>query len=115
MQYGYIRTGAGGAQSYQELVAELEPFALAKIYSDQGSGGTELPPQLAALLEALQPRDEIVTHACTSLSTDEAALQKIIAKIRNKKASVRFLDLHSHGMENPTLRALKAKQTQRWY
>lgn len=115
MQYGYIRMGTEDAQTYNDLAAELEKFSVAKIFADKNATGTEIQPELAALLEELHPRDEIITHACTSLSTDEVVLQKIIARIRNKKASVRFLDLSGHGMENPALRALKAQNTQRWY
>ena len=115
MQYGYIRMETEDAQTYKSRTTELEAFSVAKIYTDQNAAGTDIPPNLAALLAELQPRDEIITHACTTLSTDEVVLQKIIARIRNKEASVRFLDLHDHGMENPALKALKAKNTQRWY
>lgn len=110
MNYGYIRTGSG---DYDTLSKELSAFDVAEIYSD-GDSAEEIPPQLAALLEKLEPRDVVITHACTSLSKDESVLQKIIARIRKKKAAVRFLDLSDHGMENPALRALRAKQTQRW-
>lgn len=115
MQYGYIRMENADPGILSSRNAELESFKPEKIYVDQNAGGEEINPQLTELLDNLQPGDEIIVKACTTLSTDENTLQKIIAKIRNKKASVRFLDLSSHGMENPILRARKAQQTQRWY
>lgn len=114
MQYGYIRTDKIDAEKVQSLEKELDKFSVEKIFTDEGLPGTEIQPQLQALIDLLQPRDEIVTHACTSLSTDENLLQKIIAKVRNKKAKIRFIDLTDHGMENPILRARKAQNTQRW-
>ena len=115
MQYGYIRQKTVDQAEYDQLAAELKDFSVEKIYGDVSAADDEIPPDLTALLASLEPRDEIITHACTSLSSNEVVLQKIIARIRNKKASVRFLDLHNHGMENPALRALQAKNTQRWY
>lgn len=114
MQYGYIRMENADPGTLSARKAELDSFKPEKIYVDENAAGEEINPQLAELLDNLQAGDEIVVKACTTLSTDENTLQKVIAKIRNKKASVRFLDLSNHGMENPILRARKAQQTQRW-
>lgn len=114
MQYGYIRMENADPGKLSARKAELDTFKPEKIFVDENADGEEINPQLAELLENLQAGDEIVVKACTTLSTNENTLQKIIARIRNKKASVRFLDLSNHGMENPILRARQAQQTQRW-
>ena len=114
MQYGYIRLEKPDQEALEARKKELEEFTPDRFFVDENASGEAIAPELASLLEILEPRDTIITHACTTLSTDEAELQKIINRIRKKKASVRFLDLSNHGMENPVLRALKAKQTQRW-
>ena len=112
MNYGYIR--AKTPEEYDDMAKALAAeHAIAAFFSD-GESQEEFPAGLTELLETLEPRDVIITQSCTALSTDEVTLQKIIAKIRKKKCAVRFLDLTNHGMENPALRALKAKQTQRW-
>ena len=111
MNYGYIR--AKTPEEYDEMAKALAAeHAIAAFFSD-GESQEEFPAGLTELLEILEPRDVIITQSCTAL-TDEVTLQKIIAIIRKKKCAVRFLDLTNHGMENPALRALKAKQTQRW-
>ena len=108
MNYGYIR--AKTPEEYDEMAKALAAeHAIAAFFSD-GESQEEFPAGLTELLEILEPRDVIITQ----FSTDEVTLQKIIAIIRKKKCAVRFLDLTNHGMENPALRALKAKQTQRW-
>lgn len=111
MQYGYIRTEPNN-QSRDEFVKELEPFQPAKVFVDSNLPGNEIQPELAKLLDILEPRDFIVTHACTTLSTDDVLFQKIIAKIRNKHCSVRFLDLSNHGLQNPIakLRNLQSRR-----
>ena len=114
MQYGYIRMENADPGTLSARKAELDAFKPEKFFVDENTNGEEINPQLAELLDTLQAGDEIVVKSCTTLSTDENTLQKIIAKIRNRKASVRFLDLSSHGMENPILRARQAHQTQRW-
>ena len=114
MHYGYIRLEKANAAALEERKKELEEFSPDDYFVDENAAGDVIAPRLGELLELLEPRDTIVTRSCTTLSTDEAELQKIINRIRKKKANVRFLDLSSHGMENPVLRALKAKQTQRW-
>lgn len=108
MQYGYIRTNTENQSTQETYTAELRSFSLEHIFIDQNQSGAQIPPQLETLLETLQPYDTIVTHACTTLCEDPAIFQKIIAKIRNKKCSVRFLDLHDHGMTNPILKARKS-------
>ncbi len=111
MRFGYINTSV--VKNHDEIRQEILKFDPEKIIIDEDTN-EEITPKMQELLKTLTGRDEIVTYSCNMLSTSENTLQVIIAKIRNRKSTVRFIDLSSHGMENPRTRALKEKMTQRW-
>jgi DNA invertase Pin-like site-specific DNA recombinase len=91
MKLGYSRVSTTG-QNLQAQIAALEAAGVEKIYQDKASGKDRNRPALKEMLDFARQGDEIIVARLDRFTRSSADLHAILADLKAKGVTVRFLD-----------------------
>ena len=91
MKLGYARVSTTG-QNLEAQIATLEAAGVEKVYQDKASGKDRNRPALKEMLEFARQGDEIIVARLDRFTRSSADLHAILADLKAKGVTVRFLD-----------------------
>jgi DNA invertase Pin-like site-specific DNA recombinase len=91
MKLGYARVSTTG-QNLEAQIAALWAAGVEKIYQDKASGKDRNHPALKEMLDFARQGDEIVVARLDRFTRSSADLHAILAELKTRSVTVRFLD-----------------------